>query len=144
MISLAENFIRFALASGAGWLLDASIFLLLLHALRLPPQVANVISSYIGLTFVYFTSIKFAFQKYNNRRSGFLFAFWAYQLLSILTYSFAISWLARVLDGQDPVHFGPQFAGIGAKLVVTPANLSTNFLFMKFLTNFMTDIAERA
>jgi putative flippase GtrA len=132
-----KTFLKFALVSGAGWLCDASVFWVLIRFVDVSPPIANFVSSYVGLTFVYITSLRLVFHKNDRRRGRFLLLYWGYQLLSILTYSLAIGRLAQLLGALDMMH--PGLAGMGAKVLVTPLNLGTNFLFLRVLTRFMID-----
>jgi putative flippase GtrA len=138
-VVLIKAFARFALISGLGWLCDLIVFAILLRIFDLTPAVANSVSSWFGLTLVYFTSLRIVFHKYDGRRARFIFTYWAFQCISILTYSLAIGWLMRAIGILSPEHLDPRLAGIGAKVLVTPLTLCTNFLFMRLLSHFMMD-----
>jgi putative flippase GtrA len=134
---LIRKFLGFTFVSGVGWLCDLLIFVTLLHTFGISPSASNLISSYAGLTFVYFTSARFVFLK-TDRRATFLLAYWTYQALSILTYSLLIGWLAHWLSNQQVLR--PVQLGLAAKILATPASLCTNFAFMKLLTDRMRDV----
>lgn len=136
---LIRKFLGFTFVSGAGWLCDLLLFVTILHTLGLLPSVSNLISSYAGLTFVYFTSARFVFLK-TDRRATFLLIYWTYQALSILTYSLLIGWLAHWLSNQHVVR--PMHLGLAAKILATPLSLCTNFAFMKLLTDRMKDVCH--
>lgn len=119
-------FLPFLLLSGLGWLCDFATFALLSRKFGLAPFAANFVSSYVGVTFVWFTSLKTVFRRAGTRRG--LMLYWAYQLFSILAYSQVLQSVAQALAASLPA------AGLAAKILVTPFNLATNFLFMKFLT----------
>ena len=113
---------RFGLVSGMGWLLDFSTFLLLSWRL-LPPAQANVCGALLAITFVFFASTRHVFV----HEGGFVwqkfFAYLGYQACVIALFSVAIQALSEGL-GLPP--------GV-AKVLVTPVNFYTNFLFMSVL-----------
>jgi putative flippase GtrA len=121
-----RTFLPFLLLSGLGWLCDFATFALLTRTFGLTPFTANFVSSYVGVTFVWFTSLQTVFRRAGTRRG--LMLYWAYQLLSILAYSQVLQSVSHALAPSLPA------AGLAAKILVTPFNLATNFLFMKFLT----------
>lgn len=132
-------FLRFVCLSGLGWLCDLSSFTLLVSFFDVPVFVANFVSSYVGVTFVWFASLKIVFGRSGAARGHLLFIYWGFQLLSILAYSQLLSMVAGVLDGVGiPLALSANPA-IAAKIIVTPFNLVSNFIFMKFLTRYMRD-----
>lgn len=136
---LIRKFLGFALISGAGWLCDLIVFVAALRAFEFAPSVSNLISSYVGLTVVYFTSARFVFLKTDRRRTRFLLAYWTYQALSIVAYSLLIGWLAGLLSGSHILQAAQ--VGLAAKILATPFSLCTNFAFMKALTDRMKDVS---
>lgn len=132
-----RQFCRFVLLSGLGWLCDFTTFTVLVKCLGVPGFWANIISSYVGVTFVWFTSLRSVFGKIDATPVHFLFIYWIYQLVSILSYSQLINELVgiRVLSSSHFLFMSQPV--ICAKLVVTPFNLVTNFLFMKLFIRFL-------
>jgi len=130
-------FFLFLVLSGCGWLCDFLSFTLLVKLIGAPDFVANFISSYVGVTFVWFTSLNRVFGQSGQVRGRFLFFYWAYQFVSILVYSqllhFAVGWMHII---SVPIALAGQVE-IVAKIIVTPFNLVTNFIFMKTLTQFI-------
>lgn len=127
----------FVFLSGLGWLCDFCTYAFLVKLFNVSPLVANFISSYVGVTFVWFASLKSVFQAAEGAGSRFLLLYWLFQFVSILVYSQILSLMVPVFDSPAiPVLFGEEAAVI-AKIFVTPFNLVTNFIFMKFLTNFI-------
>ncbi|WEF32952.1 GtrA family protein [Pseudoduganella chitinolytica] len=123
-------FLRFLFLSGLGWLCDFATFALLVRGLGVAPFEANFASSYVGVTFVWFTSLKTVFRRDGTRQG--LLAYWGYQFISIFAYSQLLQVVAGTLHG-----WVPGMEGLCAKILVTPLNLVTNFLFMKILTRSM-------
>ena len=136
---IVRMFIGFAFLSGLGWLCDFVTFTLLIKLADSPAFIANFISSYVGITFVYFISLKTVFNKEDQRKGRFLLIYWTYQFFSILAYSFLLTQVSPMLLYSFPAIFTNGNNAIAAKIIVTPVNLLTNFLFMKFLTRFMYD-----
>jgi len=130
-------FLRFVLVSGTGWVLDFLSYTALTQLAGLAPAYTNVISSMVGVTYVWMVALNRVFDKGEFGKSLFLPVYWGYQFVSISCYSLLIAaavaldlnaWIAR-LSGV-PV-------AVVAKIVLTPPNLLTNFIFMSFLTKFM-------
>lgn len=134
---LAAAFLAFALLSGVGWLLDFMTFTALVKLGGVAPFAANVASSYVGVTFVWFASLRSVFGRTGGARGRFLAIYWGYQLASILLYSQLLYLLAQALPPTALWVALAGGAGVAAKIIVTPFNLMTNFVFMKFLTRFM-------
>lgn len=130
-------FLKFALLSGLGWLCDFASFTLLVKLVGTPGFLANFISSYVGVTFVWFTSLTKVFGRTGAGRGRFLLTYWGFQLASILAYSQLLHVILSALQSPNvPILLSSQ-PEISSKIIVTPFNLITNFLFMKFLTRFM-------
>ncbi|MDB5820803.1 MAG: hypothetical protein JWQ11_4443 [Rhizobacter sp.] len=129
-------YLGFLALSGAGWLCDFATFTLLVKLFGVPAFVANFVSSYVGVTFVWFTSLKTVFGHAGPAHGKPLLLFWSYQFASILAYSQVLHLVADGLATLFAALPASQ-AAIAAKVVVTPFNLATNFLFMKLLTRFM-------
>lgn len=130
-------FLGFAFLSGLGWLCDFATFTLLVKWFDVPSFIANFVSSYVGVTFVYFASLKTVFKRSVEGRNTFLLISWGFQFVSILVYSQLLYMVVGALTGAGlpaPVSHNLE---ITAKIIVTPFNLMTNFLFMKLLTRFM-------
>jgi len=134
-----KRFLGFAIFSGVGWLCDLLTFTILVKWVGLPAFWGNLASSYVGITFVWFTSLKSVFHIDSRSRGRFLLVYWAYQLASILFYSKALSILSAGLPayGAFTPYSDPGSLGIIAKIIITPINLFTNFIFMKLLTKRM-------
>lgn len=130
-------FLAFALISGVGWLLDIISFTLLSENIGIAPSCANFFSSMFGVTYVWFIALKKIFKHREYGRSRYLPVYWGYQAVSILSYSAFISFVAA--SGYNRIFseiLGVSF-NVVAKLIITPANLLTNYLFMKILIKFM-------
>ncbi|MQT48243.1 hypothetical protein GHO40_16170 [Pseudomonas helleri] len=130
-------FIDFVLVSGVGWILDLVSYTALTQLLHLPPVYGNFISSMIGVTYVWIVALNRIFNRRGSGKYVFLPIYWVYQGVSILGYSFLISFVVEVMNFRGD-HDVMLPVALLAKLVLTPANLLTNFLFMTVLTKFMS------
>lgn len=130
-----KKFLGFALISGIGWLLDFSSYVIFTQFFDVLPFHANFASSMIGVTYVWFFSLKRLFKVESNGGVGFLLIYWAFQAVSIATYSKLVSVTAA--SGIIPWASYIPPPAVVAKIFFTPFNLMTNFLFMKFLTRKM-------
>jgi putative flippase GtrA len=130
-------FFHFLLLSGAGWLCDFATFTALVKFFHTPAFLANFISSFVGVTFVWFTSLGTVFEHSGSARGRFLFIYWGFQLISILGYSQCLHLAQALLDGWGLTALMHIESAVAAKIFVTPFNLLTNFMFMRFLTRLM-------
>lgn len=130
-----RTFLGFLLLSGLGWLCDMLTYTALVRLAGVSPFAANVASSYVGVSFVWFTSLGTVFRRSGEGAGRFLLLYWVYQFVSIMAYSQLLQLAAAVLAG----HAGAPalHSAVAAKIIVTPFNLVTNFLFMKVLTRRM-------
>lgn len=124
-----QRFFIFAFASGMGWFFDFLSYSFLTIFLGTDASLSNFISSYIGITFVWFYSLKLIFKKVHYGPCA-IWIYWSYQFFSILLYSYC---LRLVLIALVPFDITYIYKELFAKLLVTPLNLTTNFLFMNFL-----------
>lgn len=124
--------VRFIALSGLGWLCDMATFALLVRLAGWDAAAANIASSYAGVTFVWFTSLKTVFQRAGAPR--FLLMYWAYQFVSILAYS---QLLALTVAALPALGAWDGYRALAAKILITPFNLASNFLFMKVLTRHL-------
>ncbi|QYY80339.1 GtrA family protein [Pseudomonas sp. B21-041] len=131
-------FLGFLLVSGVGWILDLLSYTTLTQAFDVSPAFANFASSMVGVTYVWLIALNRVFKQGGHGKYIFLPIYWTYQAVSILGYSMLISIVVvKLVDfGIDQVL--PLPAAVLAKLMVTPVNLLTNFLFMTVLTKFMS------
>ncbi|MCQ2031180.1 hypothetical protein [Stutzerimonas zhaodongensis] len=132
-----KKFIGFLVISGVGWMLDFSSYVAMTQLAGFAPAKANFISSMFGVTYVWMVALNKLFDRGGYEKSIFLPVYWGYQVVSIFGYSILVSfiavsifniWLSQVLG--VPVE-------VVAKILLTPPNLITNFIFMNLLVKFM-------
>lgn len=134
---ISRAFIRFAFVSGCGWLIDFCLMLAMVYYVHVVVGVANFISSFAAVTFVWFVALKTVFSTKYRGNSYFLIFYWGWQFFSILFYSFLLSQFIHwtyFVEVAKSFNIGWQAL---AKIIITPFNLVTNFLFMLYLTRFM-------
>jgi putative flippase GtrA len=128
--------------SGLGWLFDLASFLFLVDGAGVPAGVANIVSSFVGVTFVWFTSVGMIFGRTGARRVSFLASYWLFQLASILCYSQFLHMVMPYFGMPGAPAWLAAHTALAAKIFVTPFNLVTNFLFMRFLTRYMDQATQ--
>ncbi|MGG6194186.1 GtrA family protein [Pantoea allii] len=133
--SSIRNALYFIILSGLGWCIDLIVYSTLVVIFKVSAAPANFLSSYAGLTFVWFTSLKYVFNKKTNKQSTFLLLFWSWQFLSIIVASKAVEHLSSYLNAYS--FLTNVNTDIVAKIAVTPVTLLCNYLFMRFLTSKM-------
>ena len=119
--------------SGIGWLIDMSIYSILTY-FNVYTILANIISSFVAVTFVYLTSTKKIFVNINdsfNVKKKYI-VYILYQVIIVLISSTIINLIAENLVNID-IKLIADYAKISAKIIVTPFTMITNFIFMKFL-----------
>lgn len=119
--------------SGIGWLIDMSIYSILTY-FNVYTILANIISSFTAVTFVYLTSTKKIFVNINdsfNVKKKYI-VYILYQVIIVLISSTIINFIAKNLVNFD-IKLIADYAKISAKIIVTPFTMITNFIFMKFL-----------
>ncbi|WP_369916734.1 GtrA family protein [Limnohabitans sp. T6-20] len=136
-------FFSFTLLSGLGWVCDFVTFTLLVNLSNLEIFKANFVSSYVGVTFVWFTSLKTVFKLGGKGSSIFLVVYWCFQFVSILIYSQLMHMTVHEIPSIFQLVKISQNPEIAAKIIITPFNLVTNFIFMKFLTHLFAQKALR-
>lgn len=128
------KFIYFSLISLCGWLLDFISFLTLTNYINISISYANFISSYVGVTFVWFLALSAIFKTQVKNNNKFLFIYWGYQFISIFFYSYLIIFFQYLpIIFRISNYLGLEWQAI-AKIIITPFNLLTNYSFMHLLT----------
>lgn len=134
----------FVFVSGVGWISDILAYFVATHVFLVSAFSANFLSSFIGVTLVWFLSIKSLFKVTSERRCYFLILYWGWQAISIFLYS-------KIIQGADD--FLAQYfvsgilvlhSSIVAKIAVTTINLLSNFLFMRWLSGLIKTIVKGA
>jgi len=131
-------FLKFSIILGFGWILDFFSYLTVIYIFNFQPKDANFISSAIGVTFVWLISLSRVFHKGSKKYSKYLFIYWGFQIISISGYSFLISYLVMSKFNVSLSSLMNLPIEILTKILVTPLNLLTNYIFMKLLTKIIS------
>lgn len=134
MYKVFQQFIKFVGISGIGWILDFIVYNILVY-IGLDVITSNIISSLVGVCFVFNFSTRNTFQ---NREKGkslqFKFIFYIiYQILLINIISLLLQRINLLLV-QYNIHLVLiRFIPAVSKIIVTPITMLINFLVMKLL-----------
>ena len=110
-----------------GLLLDVLFYSVCIYVFSLSIFIANIMSSFVAISFVYFQSTKNIFDKESSINSFFIYL--SYQIISINFYSYVISFM------DETYIFNPLLS----KILTIPFSFITNYLFMKILSKFLSD-----
>ena len=120
--------------SGIGWLIDMTIFIIL-TSLSVSEVIANLFSSFVAVTFVYFASTKKLFTNSNkkfNLKQKYI-VYFVYQFFMISISSIVIGALSNLITNITTIAFLLSYKKIISKIIVTPFTMVINFIFMRFL-----------
>jgi putative flippase GtrA len=133
---------HFAILSGIGWLIDFSIFNLLVY-LGLSLFVANVVGATCGVSFVFVTGRRYIFRDVRTRLSTAVFAYAIWNVVAIAAMSWAIAGLGDICTtfllpllsryGQlspDATSLLHALIPPAAKIALTPISMYANFVAM--------------
>ena len=131
MVKLLKQAIRFLGLSGIGWLLDMATYTILGFFWN-RVDIINIISSWVGVTFVFSQSTKFVFQ--NNSKIPLkikYLIYLSYQAVLIFAISYLLAWANGFLLAALAGSWLATFSAIIAKVLVTPITMTVNFFVMK-------------
>lgn len=134
MKKLFYQALRFVGISGIGWLLDFTVFNVLnLWFARV--DVNNVISSLVGVCFVFAVSTRKTFvQKENGIPLKWKFVVYVlYQLVLIFAVSLLLARLNVLLLSVLAGSALESFSALLSKILITPLTMICNFIVMKLL-----------
>lgn len=133
MKKLIKQAISFIGLSGIGWLLDFGVYTLLgIISNRL--EINNMISSWVGVTFVFIFSTRTVFIS-NSKiplKAKYLI-YIVYQFVLILLMSKLLRYLNSVILSYFTLWFIQKFSAIISKILITPITMILNFFVMKGL-----------
>ena len=122
---------KFVFISGLGFIIDFIIYNILTLLFNVNVDLSNMISSMVGVTFVFFTSTKKVFE--NNTQKISLkvkyLIYVVYQLLLIFLASKVMLLLKNYLVTFD-IALLTQYASIIVKIFITPFTLTINYFVM--------------
>lgn len=130
MKRLIGQAVKFIGLSGMGWTLDFCIYI----GLQFVSEnlvINNVISSWLGVTFVFFFASQNVFD--NNRKISMKWKYLiyiCYQCILIFFISRLLSVINMVIADNITIVMALKFSSIIAKLLVTPVTMFLNFFVM--------------
>lgn len=131
MKKILEQAVKFVGLSGIGWVLDFFIYTFL-GLLSSNVVVNNMISSWVGVTFVFIFATRKVFQNNNkNSLKRKYFIYIAYQIVLIFFVSKLLGIVNEVMVSNIHIEMVDKFSAIISKILVTPITLVINFIVMK-------------
>lgn len=128
---LLQQAIRFVGLSGIGWILDFCTYTVL-GCFSGNLVVNNVISSWVGVTFVFLFATRKVFQ--NNSRISLKWKYVIYLLYQCVLI-FLVSLLLQKVDAAITkwvtIELVQSYSAILAKIIITPITMTLNFFVMK-------------
>jgi len=127
--------IKFVIVSGIGFILDFIIYTILVNITPLNVNIANMISSLIGVTYVFIISTRKIFENNkNNIPLKYKYIIYViYQIILILLASYCVLLLKNLFININ-IDIISKFSKILAKMFITPFTLTINYFAMKKLT----------
>lgn len=128
---------KFVLISGIGFIIDFVIYNILTLLFNINVDLSNMISSMVGVTFVFFTSTKKVFENNTHKISLKVkyLIYIIYQLLLIFLASKVMLVLKNYLVTFDVILL-TKYAHVIVKIFITPFTLTINYFVMKYLSNY--------
>lgn len=134
MKSLLIKAVKFIGVSGIGWILDMATYTCL-GFISDNLVINNVISSWVGVTFVFAVATRKVFDNAGAIPLWIKYAIYiAYQCVLIFLISKLIDWITNDFLRESSVRLISDFAAIIAKIMVTPITMVCNFFVMRWLT----------
>jgi putative flippase GtrA len=130
---IIQQAIKFVGISGIGWILDFCIYNLL-GLISTNLMFNNIISSCVGVTFVFIFATRKVFQ--NNSKISLKWKYviyLVYQLLLILAASKVLDCINLFIIANISIDFVVKFAAVFSKIIITPFTMLLNFIVMKGL-----------
>lgn len=133
MKKLIKQAISFVGISGLGWIIDFIIFSILTSIINININIANMFSSFVGVTFVFMVSTRKLFinnSKINIKIKYIIYV--VYQIILITTVSYIMIIIKDFLININ-IKFIVEYIDIIVKIIITPFTMLINFIVMKYL-----------
>ncbi len=135
MIDKLFQFCKFFGVSGIGWIIDFTIYSII--SIYINPLIANIISSFVAIIFVFSVSTRKIFVNDNKYSLKIKFLIYVvYQVVLVSFTSFIISSLAKSLVSCN-FYLIVKYSKLLAKIIVTPFSMMCNFIVMRKLIERM-------
>lgn len=119
--------------SGVGWLIDTTIYLILSNIININIDISNMISSLVGVTFVFIVSTRKIFQ--NNTKTNINIKYIIYIIYQIILI-ILVSHILVILKGYLlllNINIISKYINIIVKILITPFTMIINYIVMKIL-----------
>ena len=119
--------------SGVGWLIDTTIYLILINIININIDISNMISSLVGVTFVFIVSTRKIFQ--NNTKTNINIKYIIYIIYQIILI-ILVSHILVILKGYLlllNINIISKYINIIVKILITPFTMIINYIVMKIL-----------
>lgn len=130
-MKLLKQALKFIGVSGIGWIIDFIIYNIFLSLFKINVDIANMISSLCGVTFVFIVSTRKIFINNNNIKIKYII-YIAYQIVLILTASHIMLLIKEYLFNYN-INLINKYINIIVKLIITPFTMLINFVVTKYL-----------
>ena len=134
-IFILNKFIKFLGISGFGWLIDFSIYCILIFIFFVPVFWANIFSAIPAVTLVFFVSVRKIFKRNISKIPlGLKYAIYiCYTIILLIFVSMIGQWGHETIVSFDLFRFFHSFAPIFIKCCITGITVVCNFFMMRFL-----------
>lgn len=133
MKKLIKEILKFVGVSGIGWIIDTIVYLLLSSLIKLNIDISNMISSLVGVTFVFIVSTRKIFQNNTKININIKYIIYiVYQVILILIVSHILLILKEyILTFQIPII--SKHINIIVKILITPFTMVINYIVTKYI-----------
>jgi gtrA-like protein len=129
--NLLKQAVKFVGLSGIGWILDFLTYTIL-GFISSNVVVNNIISSWIGVTFVFVFATRKVFQNQSQISLKWKYLIYlGYQVLLILLISKLLGQVNEFILVHNTIRIIGRFSTIISKILVTPITMVLNFIVMK-------------
>lgn len=136
-MKLFNKMISFFGVSVLGWIIDFSIFNLLIFLFDIKVSTINIFSSLIGVSFIFIFSTKKIFDSGNKLSIRVKYIIYiSYQIILILSVSKILLIFKSYLLYSD-IYIFVTYANSLAKIFITPITASLNFIVMSSIAEKM-------
>ena len=131
MKNLLKQAVKFVGLSGIGWILDFLTYTIL-GFISSNVVVNNIISSWIGVTFVFIFATRKVFQNQSQISLKWKYLIYlGYEVLLILLISKLLGQVNEFILVHNTIRIIGRFSTIISKILVTPITMVLNFIVMK-------------
>ena len=138
MKKLIKQAFGFIGISGIGWIIDLIVYTVLTSLLEVDVNIANMFSSFVGVSFVFIVSTRKLF--INNSKINIKIKYIIYIVYQVLLISSASYIMLLLKDGildLTDINLIVNYIDILVKIIITPFTMLINFIVMKFLIEKM-------